>query len=202
VTLIKRHADLLEQLATGLCEPRALRALLAVEAAGEGLSEGRPIVRIEVHHLWRRVPRQLRAQVDQAFQVRGPRPWEGHHLRRGVGWVPLHQPGASGQRLEHEALTLARGIDEAAAIESTSWGAGQLLGSHWGVLGYTSPAKFAEAQATEAQQVRDFVTFVERVAGLGHSLRTKDWREIARRYNGSGQVEYYAAELAEAYAAA
>lgn len=203
MSLMDRHAALIVDLANDLgVEARALRAVLRVEAAGEGLVDARPIVRIEVHHLWRAVPVTLRSAVDLRFRVRGPRPWEGHDWRptSGAAWVPLHQPGLAGQRQEWLAVQLARTINEQAAIESTSWGAGQLLGRHWKLLGYDSPSDFASAQSTEAEQLCAFSRFLEFVARVLDPLRRHDWPEVARLYNGPGQVPHYAAELAEAYA--
>jgi hypothetical protein len=204
VTLTERHAELIADLADDLgVEARALRALLRVEAAGEGLCESRPIVRLEVHHLWRAVPVTMRPAVDLRFRVRGPRPWEGHDWRPAIGgpWVPLHQPGQAGQRQEWAALMVARSIHEAAAIESTSWGCAQLLGRHWKALGYDSPVDFASAMGQESEQLCALSRFLEFVARALPALRSRDWAEVARLYNGPGQVPHYAAELAEAYAA-
>jgi hypothetical protein len=201
VTLIERHAALIDSLATGLgVESRALRALLRVEAAGEGLSAGRAVIRIEVHHLWRAVPPAVRPRVDARYQVRGPRPWEGHYyLRDAELWRRLHQPGAEGQLLEWEALTFARSIDERAAVESTSWGCGQILGRWWRECGYASPSMFAAAQSQEPAQLACVAAYLRHVSGLLPALARRDWRAVAAAYNGSGQVDWYAAELAEAY---
>jgi hypothetical protein len=137
MSFVDRQAPLIEELAAGLgCEGRALRAVLRVESPGEGLVDGRPLVRLEVHHLWSAVAVAARPAVDARFHVDGPRAWEGHRWRPNPddpnrGWVPLHQPGPLGQRNEWDALTVARAIDEHAAVESTSWGAGQVLGCYW-----------------------------------------------------------------------
>ena len=200
--LIDRHADLIGELAAELgVEPRALRAVLRVESAGEGLVEGRPIVRLEVHHLWSAVPRALRSTVDAHYHAGGPRPWEGHEWRLTPAspWLALHQPGVEGQRQEWAALALARSIDESAAICSTSWGCGQVLGTHWLGLGYSSPTAFAQAQDGEPAQLRALAG-VLRLVGAVRALAARDWRSVARAYNGPGQVEWYVGRLAEAYA--
>lgn len=204
MTIADRHADLLAQLAAELgCEPRALCAVIRVEAGPEGLVGGRPLIRLEVHRLWLGVPRERRLQVDARFVVRGPRPWEGHEfLRQGSPgvpgqWVPLHQHGHQG--LEWEALWVARAIDEAAAIEATSWGAGQVLGSHWRALGYPSASALAEASFDEGEQLRQMAALI-RWQQLGHALASRDWPAFAARYNGPGQVEWYAGRLSAAYA--
>lgn len=202
--LIENNRALIDDLARRMeVEPQVLRAILRVEAGAEGLSEGRPIIRLEVHHLWRRVPPALRPQVDQHFRATGPRPWEGHVWRRdpnSTSWMRMHRPGLEGQRAEWEALTLARSIDENAAIEATSWGGGQILGRYWSELGFSSATHFAEAMASEAEQLKAMATFLVQVAQVVEAMRAKDWEAIALRYNGPGQVEWYAQQLAEAYA--
>ena len=200
MSIIDRHADLIAALAGELdVEVRTLAALIEVEAAGEGLSEGRPIIRLEVHKLWLDVPKPARAKVDARFRVLGPRPWEGHRFLSGDRWVELHRPGRAGQDREWEALDVAKGIDEEAAIGATSWGAGQLLGEHWRALGYDSSAAFVDAQHDEGEQLRAMARFLEAIADAGAALKDKDWREVARRYNGPGQVAWYAARLEAAY---
>jgi len=200
--MLTRHAVLIAELAAELgCTDRALRAVIRVEAAGEGLCDGRPVIRLEVHHLWRGVPSELRSAVDASYQVGGPRPWEGHRYRQGSGsWVDLHQPGRAGQALEWEALGAARAIHDEAAIGATSWGAGQLLGRHWRALGYASPQALVSAQYDEREQLRAMARYLRDVAGAGPALAVLDWPELARRYNGPGQVAWYAARLEAAYA--
>jgi hypothetical protein len=203
VTLLQRHAQLIGDLAEDLgVEARVLRALLRVEARGEGLQDMRPIVRLEVHHLWRAVPVELRPAVDLRYRVLGPRPFEGHEWRPtpGNGWVALHQPGQAGQRQEWAALMLARSIHEESAIESTSWGCAQLLGRHWQALGFESASAFASAMGQETQQLCAMARYLESVARIVPALQARDWRTVALHYNGSGQVGVYAQMLTEAYA--
>lgn len=202
--MIARHAALLDALAAeaGL-DPRALRAVIAVESAGEGLCRSRPVIRLEVHRFWLEVPLEKRPAVDARFRVLGPRPWEGHEYRQADGsWTPLHLPREGGQALEWEALTVARGIDERAAIRATSWGAGQILGIHSTALGYSTATAFAAAQFAEAQQLTDLVRLILLDPRLVDAIRERDWTVFAHFYNGTGQMEWYAGRIAAAYAAA
>lgn len=203
MSLVSRHAAHIDQLAAeARVDPRALRAVIAVEAGPEGVVSGRPVVRLEVHRLWLGAPRDLRPQVDARFRVAGPRAWQGHEYRLEDGsWAALHRPGRGGQALEHEALAVARAIHEQAAVEATSWGAGQLLGLHWRLLGYASPTAMASAQSAEETQLHDLVVYLVATGAVAH-LRAHDWRAFARAYNGSGQVDWYAGRLAAAYEAA
>lgn len=181
-------------------EPRALAAVVAVESSGSGLHDGRAVIRLEVHHLWRHAPAGLRPQVDARYHVGGPQPWEGHAWRPepGAAWEPLHV----GQGREWRAYTLARSIDVHAAIRATSWGLGQILGDHWRRCGYASPEAMEAAQATEEGQLLTMARFIAGDAAMLAALRGRDWRAFARAYNGPGNVSDYAPRLAAAYSRA
>ena len=182
-------------------EARALRAVVLVETPGYGLVAGRPIIRLEINRLWLTVPRELRGRVDERFHVRGPQPWEGHMWRpipRSDSWIPLHQGGSAGQSLEWQALHVARDIHRQAADEATSWGIGQVMGWHWGDLGYPSLDRFLSEQERLQGQVETFRRFLV-TNGLLDALRARDWLGFARAYNGAANAVHYSGELAEAY---
>jgi hypothetical protein len=201
VSLLDRNAALLAELATEHhLEVRALRALLEVEAGGEGLTEHGPVIRLEVHKLWMAVRPSQRMAVNARFVVRGPRPWEGHEWLDGGHWVPLHQPiREGGQEREHRALLCARAIDEAAAIGATSWGCGQVLGQYWRELGYPSPGAFAIGMQSEACQILAVMKHLEVISAAIPDLRERRWADVARKYNGNGAAAWYSGRLAEAY---
>lgn len=202
MSLIDRQAKLIAQIAADLVvDARALRAIVRVESAGEGLVDGRPLIRLEVHHLWDLVPRELQPAVDERFHVGGPRPQDGHIWRptSGSAWTPLHQPGQDGQRREWAALLVARTIHQAAADEATSWGCGQVLGENWRELGYPDLAAFLRDQGDEAGQLRTMARFLV-AHGLEAALRSRDWWTCAQVYNGHGAAGVYSKKLAAAYA--
>lgn len=190
-------------LATSLHIPEAhLRALLEVESGGEGLLDGRPIIRLEVHRLWRLAPEALRPRIDLHYHVGGPSPWEGHCYceRPGTPWVPLHQPGRAGQAMEWAAYDLARLIAGAdVATRATSWGAAQILGD-WRALGYPGPDALVAATYTAEGQLDLMGRFLRARPDLLASLRVGDWEDVARQYNGPGQVAGYSARLRAAIA--
>ena len=201
MSLLTRNATLIDELAAEHhVEVRALRALLEVEAGGEGLTEAGPVIRLEVHKLWLGTRPSQRPAVNARFVVRGPRPWEGHEWLDGRHWVPLHQPIKSGgQVLEHRALACARAIDELAAISATSWGCGQVMGVYWRELGYQSPGAFAIGMQSEACQILAVMRHLEVISAAIPNLQMKQWADVARKYNGNGNVAWYAGKLAEAY---
>lgn len=199
------------------CTSRALAAVIKVECGGlgHGLEHGRPVVRLEVQHLWRRVPAAKREAVDAEFNVAGVavppatatrvlpprgveiRAWLGHQWKdpTTTTWRALH----TGQELEWRALDAACRIDYAAAVCSSSWGLGQVLGADWHSLGFDSPAGFVTAQMTEAGQLDTMEKYLQ-ASGAATRLKALDWEGFARIYNGPGAVDHYAGRLEEAYA--
>lgn len=170
--------------------PAALWAVIDIESAGNiGTIINdtlHPTIRFEGHYFDRRLKDGARAQAraqglasPNAGAVKNPR----------------------SQKDRYALLVRAKAINEAAAIESTSWGVGQVMGSHWRMLGYESAAAFAEhMQAGFAGQVEAMVRFI--VANkLDKALRARDWQAFARGYNGAGFAKNkYDVKLARAYA--
>ena len=176
---------------------RTLRAFVAVESAGSGLTPAGPVIRLEVHKFWLFAPSSLYPRIDARFRVKGPKRWEGHEWRmvEGGEWRPMHVA----QSAEHAALVLAKSIDPDAAIRATSYGLGQVLGDNWRRLGFTSTADFERMQASEYGQIVTMGRFIAADATLLKALRGLDFVTAARRYNGGGQVDEYARRLADAY---
>ena len=56
------------------------------------------------------------------------------------------------------------------------------------------------AMDTAGGQLDAFVRFVEADPVLVDALRRRDWHAFAGRYNGPGQVDHYAGQIAQAYA--
>lgn len=179
-------------------EPAALAAVVAVESSGSGLNpDGRPVIRLEAHLLWRYTAGEARSAVDRRFRVGGPQPWEGHTFDGS----PYH----GHQSVEWVAYLAAVEIDPDAAMRATSWGMGQVLGEyealHFG-NGQAGRAAFGVAQSSTAGQLDTMARFIQARPALLSALRAKDWSIVARNYNGSGKVADYSGRLAAAYARA
>ena len=125
------------------------------------------------------------------------RRFEPHKLARPDGtWKTSLKIGAA----ERERRFLAAyQRDPQDACRATSWGAPQIMGFNAAACGYSSAVEMVRAFAdSEAEQLRGFAAFV-RSSGLDSALRARDWRTFALTYNGSGQVEAYAARMEAAY---
>src|SRR5918992_2796559 len=86
------------------------------------------------------------------------------------------------------------------ALESTSWGMGQVMGFNHTVAGFTSAASMAQAMVrSEDAQLAAMTAFLK-ANGLATLLQKQDWTGFAKRYNGpSYWKNHYDTKLAEQY---
>jgi hypothetical protein len=91
--------------------------------------------------------------------------------------------GATGA-FQYERLARAMAHDRAAALRSTSWGLGQILGMNCAMAGFSDVEAFVAAMSdSEDAQLAAVTAFID-AAGLTGALRTHDWASFARGYNG------------------
>lgn len=190
-------------------DPALVRGVVKIESAGTDLVDGRPVVRVEVHLLQREAGRSgaKRRKLDQVLdRSGGGEPWEGHKVNLGDGWQALHgQPGEplrESQAREWAALALAKqAVGEEAAIRSSSFGLGQLLGRHHKALGYrTAAAMLEDAERGETAQIDQMLRFIEvdRAGAMLRALQAGELLQFAIYYNGAGQAQRYATKIARA----
>ncbi len=94
----------------------------------------------------------------------------------------------------------AAAFDKDAAYMSCSYGVGQVMGSHYKALGYSSVHNMVEdARSGFLGQVRIMAKFIKQ-NGLDKFLRALDWSAFARGYNGPNyKVNKYDTKMAAAY---
>lgn len=162
-------------------------ALVDVEASGRGqsLESGLPIIRYEGH--------QFRGKTGAVFDRDHP------DLSFPYAERASHpQPAAQVERwgILEDAVALV----PSAALESTSWGLGQIMGFNARACGFGDVWGFVRAMASgEAEQLRAVLAFLRSEGLLAH-LQAKRWDRLAAGYNGPGKVDDYAGKLAKAYA--
>lgn len=170
-------------------EPAAFRAVITVEAAGSGFDKaGRPKALFERHHFYKHLkdaPGLLANAVSEglAYPKWGEKPYP------------------KGSDAVYAEIERACAIDEEAALLSTSWGLGQIMGSNFKMVGCKSVQDMVEeAKESEAGQVRQMAAFIKS-AGLTDELAAKNWAGFARGYNGPQYAKnQYDEKLAAAYA--
>ena len=169
---------------------QALAAIAEVEAAGRAFAKVRgkdePLIRFEGHYFDRRLvgPAKAKARAKglahpKAGRVKNPR----------------------GQANRWNMLDTAIAIDRKAALESCSWGLGQVMGSHWDNFGFASVDEFvACARSGVAGQVELMARFIEN-NNLKGKIQRLDWAGFARKYNGPAyKKNRYDVKMAKAYA--
>ncbi len=158
-------------------------ALLKVEASGVGFDGfGRPKMLFEPHKFYRKLDGK---KLEQAVS-------EGLAYPK---WGTKPYPRDSYQRL-HKAIE----IDMLAALESASWGVGQILGENAESLGYADALQMVSLfMDSEAEQIEAVARFLD-VNNLAEPLKSHDWEAVARGYNGPGFRKYgYHEKLRRAY---
>ena len=182
--------------AVGLSEDH-VRAIMEIEAAGQGFDKaGRVKMLFEPHVFWRRLSRAENVKGKVRYY---PTDKRARAMREGLAyanWGAKPYPADSYPR-----LIAAMAIDEAAAIESASWGLGQIMGENYRMAGYPSARAMVEAfAADEEAHLAAMVAFIK-AAGIVNAAKRGDWAAFARRYNGPGYARNkYDTRLATAYA--
>ncbi|HYO65828.1 MAG TPA: N-acetylmuramidase domain-containing protein, partial [Archangium sp.] len=161
--------------------PAEIWAVLQIETRGCGyFADRRPAILFERHVFSRRTQGRFDAQAPDISN------------RKAGGY-------ASGPA-EYPRLERAMALDEQAALESASWGLGQVMGYHANDLGYGSVEQFvSRMMASEDEQLAAMATFIQH-HGLDQALRNHDWAAFAHGYNGAGYAKNeYDKKLAAAY---
>jgi hypothetical protein len=148
-------------------EVALLKAVAEVESSGRGLQDdGRPVVRFESH----------------VFSSMTNRKFDSSHPKLSTRkYSPLlNSRSSEGEYLRLEAAML---LDREAALQSASFGAFQIMGFNYEVVGYPTVEEFFQAMHSPKDQLKALGQFLVRNA-LVVSLRRKDFKGFARSYNG------------------
>lgn len=140
--------------------------------------------------------------------------FEGHYFHRLLGTAKRHQAVAAGlasaragkvrnprsQAARWKLLERASRIDRPAALQSTSWGIGQVMGAHWQWLSYASVDDMVARARSGIEGQAELMLRYIRSAGLDRALREGDWQAFARGYNGPAFARHgYDRKLAAAH---
>lgn len=147
-----------------------VHAILDVESAGSGFdAKGRVKMLFEPHVFWR---------------LLGPGPARDKAAAAGLAYARW-KPGAY-PRDSFPRLIAAMKIDAELALQSASWGLGQIMGFNFKAAGYPSASAMVTAFADdEDQHLEAMIRFIK-TNGLDDELRRHDWAGFARGYNGAG----------------
>lgn len=181
----------IKQLATehGI-EYACLKAVIEVEASGNGFVNGLPKILYEPHVMYRLLTQDRWITVRNRMMLEQPKLC---YVRWGT-----HKYGKVSE--QHTRLAIATKYSREHALQSCSWGLGQIMGFHWKSLGYESLQAFInDMYHSEAKQLEAMMKFIQVNKLLIH-LKNKDWAKFAKGYNGAGYAKNnYHTKLANAY---
>ena len=161
----------------------ALWAVTTVETKGCGfLPDRRPQILFERH--------KFHERTGGKFDTKAP------DLSNSV-------PGGYGVggAFQYDRLERAIKLDRTAALESTSWGMGQIMGFNATDIGFADVEAMVDAMCeSEDAQLNAVASFINHNK-LSPYLQQNDWGNFARHYNGpSYQTNHYDTKLASAAA--
>lgn len=163
------------------CERESLWALVTVETSGFGfLPDRRPKILYE-RHIFHRLTKGAHDDVpDLSASTAG---------------------GYFGGAAEYDRLARAMKLDANAALDSVSWGLGQIMGFNAVNLGYGGARDMiAQFLQGEDAQLDGIVRFLTGAPPLRDAFLAKSWKTVAFYYNGSDYAKKeYDAKLAYAY---
>lgn len=162
-----------------------IHAVLDTEASGSGFDAmGRPKMLFEPHRFWRNL-------ATEAERVEA----RGQNLAYPI-WGTIPYPADSYPRLQR-----AQEINSVAALKSSSWGLGQVMGENFLDLGYQDVEAMVTAfLADEENHLQGMVDFI-RANHIDDDLRAHRWAVFARVYNGPGYARnHYDTKLADRFA--
>jgi hypothetical protein len=116
-----------------------------------------------------------------------------HRLTQGKyddGDISDPKPGGYGPSGAHqyERLALAIARDRTAALESCSWGIGQIMGENYAWAGFSDVEQMVSAMSeSEDKQLFAMANFLVS-SRLNVPLQAHDWASFARGYNGPDYV--------------
>ena len=168
----------------------SLRAVIEVEASGSGFINGLPKILYEPHIMYRLLTKANKITIRNKLMTEQPKLCYPNWGR--------HKYGKSSD--QHAKLEIATKYDRECALQSCSWGMGQIMGFHWKSLNYPSLQAFINAMyKDEKSQVEAMIRFLQ-ANNLITALNNKDWHKFARGYNGAGYLKNsYHIKLANSY---
>lgn len=156
-------------------EYKTVAAVMTVESAGSGFDKLTGLIKIQFEPYW--------------FQK-----FTGLRIANGV----------EGQKQEWIAYNFAFNKNPDAAMKSTSWGLGQVMGFNCVAAGFAHVKEMVEAfEESEYNQLVGMLRFINAHPTMMNALKNKEWAVFAYQYNGPNyKVNDYDNKLKAAYARA
>jgi len=187
-----KFGGILEELSDEIgIDVAAALAVLAVESGGKGFGkEGKVIIRFENHLFYRFWGKFNEKVYNKHFKYRtGGQSWKDHAFRKDKsfgGWEAFH----GNQMKEWEVLNFARTLDNEKALMCASYGAPQVLGTNFKMIGYKNPQDLLDHFEKDIRY-HIIALFDILSPSMIDYIRKKEFVSFARRYNGRGKEHRY-----------
>lgn len=151
-------------------EAKTIRAVIQVECAGSGFMPNGDIKIQFEPHIFKRYTGHI---IDNKVEIQSEE-WAAYKEAKAINWE--------------------------AALLSTSWGMGQVMGFNFKAAGYSSVHEMvADFKTGEKAQLKGMLNFIKNNRIIDE-LQRKDWAGFAKIYNGAGYKQFnYDTRLKEAY---
>lgn len=189
-------------------EYKVIKAIHQVESRGAGfLRDGQPKILFERHIFYRELNKlgfktlanQMSA-IDPTLCHPRPTP-KGKYGDTSQQHTRLQNAQDLLLKARPDADKNLQAVIRECALKACSWGLGQIMGFNYKLAGFDNLQDFINAMyASEKAQLQAMISFLKSV-GLTRAMENKDWRAIARAYNGVAYAKFdYHNKLARAYA--
>lgn len=172
-------------------EVAALKAVKEVEIGplGAFVAPQKPTILFEGHIFW--------SQLVQ----RGISPDKFAQGNKDILYPAADRSQYKGGLAEYDRLARAIQINREAALCSASWGMFQIMGFNHAACGVSDVCSFVELmKQSETMQLLLSARFIHSQKSMEAALRSKNWPEFARLYNGPQyRQNHYDEKLAAAY---
>lgn len=192
------EAELQKLASLAKVEPAVIKAFIVVESGGKGFDPNTGKIIIQFEPTWfskfltqKKIAHQFTKSVNAA----------GKTAYTILAKEKTVVNGVQGQKSEWEAFNAAFAIDPDSAMQATSIGLMQVMGFHYSTLGFKTVGEmWDDFKKGEFEQAEGAVKYINARVPLSRALKTKDWPNIARFYNGANYaINKYDVKLKETY---
>lgn len=157
-------------------EPEVLTAFGQIESPkGPYMTDGRMPILFEAHVFARNT--NPKGKYNEEFPTLSSNKWDRHLYGAAGSW-------------QYERLCRAMALDQRAALMACSWGAYQILGENYKMLGFECVEEMVFYMLeSEANQFDCFIRFLVN-RSIMPALRAKDWATAFYKYNGPAYAKH------------
>lgn len=184
-----------------------IKAIHKVESNGNGfLADGQPKILFERHIFYRELKKLGYITLSNEMckidpNLCNPRPTpKGKYGGESVQHERLQNAQKLLLKARPDADKNLQEVIRECALKACSWGLGQIMGFNYQLAGFDTLQAFINAMYdSEKAQLQAMIGFLKS-AGLEKAMKNKDWRAIAKAYNGVAYAKFdYHNKLARAY---